>query len=204
MPLPEFTAGGKGNGPTRRPFLYLPKLICRQPSEVLPLRCQGRQQSIAPLVELQTSGDTLPGRPAANLDKDLRVAEHVVTVLARRRQKMPLTVGFMQAVSLQGFGHKVGEHRAARMIHHLRFTNRLTPVGRYRGNPHGFFVTIYRLRDSVSSSVRRKAVVKSREWWEHGLFGNPNGEEPVGYTEQRVKRWKQREWRLAEIIRAAS
>lgn len=140
----------------------------------------------------------MPGRKPADLDLDLQVAEHAVTILARKRKKMPLTVGFMQAVALQGFNHKVGEHRAARMIHHLRTTHRLTPVGRYRGQPHGFFVTIYRLTDTVTSSVRRKAVVKGREWWKHGLFGNPNGEKSRLVSEEVLDRWRSDPWLWAE------
>jgi hypothetical protein len=143
----------------------------------------------------------LPGRPAADLALDLKVAEHAVVILARTRQKMPLTAGYMQAVSQQVFGHKVGIKRAARMVAHLRRTHYLTQVSRYRGTPHGFWVPIYRLAAPVLSSVRRKVVVKGRAWWEHGLFGNPDGEKPLGYCKETRKRWKTNAWMTCESQR---
>lgn len=124
------------------------------------------------------------GRPKADDALDRRVAEHVLDVLARRRTTMPLTAGFMQAVCLQGFGHRVGRKRAARMCAHLALSGRIAPVGRYRGLRHGYWVTLWRVLQRVapvSSSVRKKSRVKFDErkrWWEHALFGTPDGKPP--------------------------
>jgi hypothetical protein len=123
-------------------------------------------------------------RPAHSPALDRKLADHVVTVLMRKRDTMPLTVGFMQAVCEQGFGQKVGRARASAMITHLQATNRLRLVGRYRGRRHGFFVGVYRLA-SITASVARNSDVKSRakryspkRWWEHALFGTHDGKPP--------------------------
>lgn len=106
----------------------------------------------------------------------------------------------MQTVSAS-LGHKVGEHRAARMIHHLQRTRRITQVSRYKGSKHGYWITVYRLHSYVVSSVRRKSAVKTKPWWQHGLFGNPDGAIPVGASEERLERWKSKPWRWAEAQR---
>lgn len=110
----------------------------------------------------------------------------------------------MQAVARKAFGHKVGEHRAAKMVKHLRITEAITQVGSYRSLKHGFRVAVYRLHSSVVSSVRRKASVKARFWWQHGLFGNPEAEIPEGTSEERLSRWKSKAWFWAEMQRAPS
>jgi hypothetical protein len=125
----------------------------------------------------------LQGRPSADEALDRKVAEHVLAVLARKRATLPLTAGFMQACAAQGFNHRVGQKRAARMCAHLRQAGLLTPYSRYRGR-HGFWVTIYRVIHRVapgSFSVRRKSRVKYDErknWWKHALFGTPDGKPP--------------------------
>jgi len=143
----------------------------------------------------------LPGRPAANADLDNKVAEHVCDILARNRDIRPLTVGFMQTVSAS-LAHPVGEHRAARMIHHLKATKRITQVGRYRAKAHGYFVAIYRLHSYVVSSIRRNSPVKSSVWWQHGLFGNPDGEKPLFAAKKDLRRWRSKAHRVLEHARA--
>jgi len=126
----------------------------------------------------------LVGRPRADREKDKKVAEHALSVLARRRTTMPLTAGFMQAVARDGFGHKVGLKRAARMRAHLVASGRLIPVGRYRGSKHGYWVTVWKLLPPTPLalfSVRKKSRVKffgRKQWWEHALFGTPDGKPP--------------------------
>ena len=144
-------------------------------------------------------------RPQHQPDLDRQVAEHALELLARKRSKMPLTAGFMQAVALQGFGHKVGMRRAATMVSHLRRNGSLVQVGRYRGKRHGFWVPVYRLRTPSGlriASVCRNPAVKGLGWWQHGLFGNPGGEKPPGATEETVKRWRSRSFKAMEADRA--
>ena len=145
----------------------------------------------------------MQGRPAADEALDRKVAERAVTLLAHDRALRPLTSGFMHAVAKQAFGHNVGLKRASRMVAHLRSTGSLIPAARYRGHPHGFWVTVYRLRPK-GSSVGRKGKVKNRKWWEHSLFGNPDREIPLGASEERLERWKSKPWFWAEVKRATS
>jgi hypothetical protein len=144
-------------------------------------------------------------RPQHRPDIDLQVAEHALELLARKRNKMPLTAGFMQAVAHQGFGHRVGMRRAAVMVAHLRSNGNLVQVGRYRGKRHGFWVPIYSLRTPSGlriASVCRNSVVKSRPWWQHSLFGNPDGEKPLYAAKKDLRRWRSKAHRVLEFARA--
>jgi hypothetical protein len=150
---------------------------------------------------MSREGTDLLGRPAANEDLDKKVAEHVCSILARKRDRRPLTVGFMQTVAA-AIGHKVGEHRAARMVNHLKATKRITQVGRYQAKTHGYYVAIYRLHSYVVSSIRRNSPVKRLGWWQHGLFGNPDGEKPLFAAKKDLRRWKSKTHRALEYARA--
>jgi hypothetical protein len=140
-------------------------------------------------------------RPPHSPERDRKLAEHVVVVLLRKRDTMPLTVGFMQAVCKQGFGVKVGRARASAMISHLQSTSRITLVGRYRGKKHGFWVGIYRLAP-VIVSVARNSRVKGRPWWQHPLFGTPDGKPPPGTSKRQRKWWRDPRFLIAEKERA--
>ncbi len=115
---------------------------------------------------------------------DKRLAETALRLAAsgRRTETMPFTVGYLQAVC-KAMGHRVGEHRAAKMIAHLERKKLLKGAGSYRSKAHGFRVRLY-LVPRFTVSVRRRASVKRRSerltWWLHPLFGTHDGKPPPG------------------------
>jgi hypothetical protein len=98
---------------------------------------------------------------------------------------MPFTVGFLQAHA-RALGVHMGEHRAAAAINRLRQRGTLIKVGDYRARRHGFRVALYDVAPRHKASVRRRRLVK---WWEHPLFGNPDGEKPRDEPQGRLRRW---------------
>jgi hypothetical protein len=129
------------------------------------------------------------------------MAEQAVTLLARRRDVRPLTAGFLQQQIWSFFRERIGEHRAEAMIRHLRSSRRLLQVGSYKSKRHGFHVPIYRLAQpagSVTSSVRKNSRVKPRAWWQHPLFGTPDGKPPPGTSERQKLWWQSGLWRKGE------
>ena len=123
-----------------------------------------------------------------------------------KRGVMPVTVGYVQRRT------GMAEHQARRVRNDLVKRKLLVPVGQYRGRRHGFWVTLYRVvqpEASVTSSVRRTARVKPKFWWQHPLFGTPDGEPPPGSTKKQRKRWRsglfrayerERAWQASEVI----
>lgn len=144
------------------------------------------------------------GRPAADLTKDRRVADHVAELLSVRELR-PLTAGFMQQTA-KTLGHQVGRKRAAAMVGHLKASGAIEERGRYRGK-HGFWVRIYRIRrriptsSLVTGSVRRNSQVKRQGWWNHGLFGNPEDAKPTGVDHKTLQKWRSPAFERLEIMR---
>lgn len=89
------------------------------------------------------------------------------------------------------------------MIRHLKTTGAIRIRWYYRSKKHGFTYPIYQLRSQARFSVRRKSSVKPRAWWQHGLFGNPQGGRPIGASEETVKRWRSAAFKALEFERAA-
>jgi len=124
-------------------------------------------------------------------------AEQFLSTL--RRPRMPVTVGFVQART------GMAEHQARRIRNELVERGALVPVDKYQGKKHGFWVTVYRViqpRASVTASVRRTRTVKPRFWWQHPLFGTPDGEPPPGTPRKQRKRWRSGLFRAYEKERA--
>jgi hypothetical protein len=117
--------------------------------------------------------------------RDARLAEKAFRLAASSRRDtttMPFTVGYLQSLC-KAMGHRVGEHRAAKMIHHLERRRILVKAGHYKSRAHGFRVTLYLVPRLTVSVRRRKPVKRLNErltWWLHPLFGNPDGEPPPG------------------------
>ncbi len=116
---------------------------------------------------------------------DRRIAEKAWRLTSSGRRdttSMPFTVGYLQAVCRQ-LGHRVGEHRAAKMIHHLERKRILVEAGHYKSRTHGFRVRLY-LVPRLTVSVRSRKKVKRRNerltWWLHPLFGTHDGQPPPG------------------------
>jgi hypothetical protein len=133
------------------------------------------------------------------------MAQQVVTILARRRDVRPLTAGFLRQQIWHSFRVRIGEHRAEALVRYLRTVRRIVEVGSYKAKRHGFRVTIYRLMQpagSVTSSVRKNSRVKPRAWWQHPLFGTPDGKPPPGTTKKQRKRWRSGLFRAYERERA--
>lgn len=124
---------------------------------------------------------------------DLALGRAVVTytVMNRPRQRkgeeFPLAGGWVQRVTRR-LGHRVGEHRALRIITLLIEQKVVVPAGSYRHEydplqPSGFRVRLFKLRTGplVQASVRRRKVVKRvsrRNWWADPLCGNPDQRPP--------------------------
>lgn len=112
---------------------------------------------------------------------DAKLSERAWKLAATGRDTttMPFTVGYLQHVC-KALGHRVGEHRAAKMIHHLQ-RKHLKEAGHYKSRAHGFRVRLY-LVPRLTVSVRRRKKVKRRNerltWWLHPLFGTPDGQPP--------------------------
>lgn len=121
-------------------------------------------------------------------------AEQFLTTL--KRGTMPVTVGFVQRRT------GMAEHQARRIRNELIQRGALVPVDQYQGKKHGFWVTIFRViqpRASVTASVRRIRTVKARiPWWQHPLFGTPDGKPPPGTSDRQVKWWQSHLWRKGE------
>jgi hypothetical protein len=155
----------------------------------------------------------------------LRILRH--TEAARQAlgapDEFPFTPEFMQAVARK-LGVKVGIKRAYTLRRRLTAAEVIREHGSYRpaysntGGDGKHRVTLYKLavratryvrcavgnaRRSVQASVGRTGVVKRlarRRWWEHGLFGMPDGKPPPGLTPDHRRRWKsaderERTWR---------
>jgi len=112
---------------------------------------------------------------------------------------MPVTVSFVQART------GMAEHQARRIRNELVERGALVPVGKYQGRKHGFWITIYRVVQpaaSVTSSVRRTRVVKRSPWWQHPIFGTPDGKPPPGTSNRQRKWWRSSRFHAAEKRRA--
>lgn len=137
-------------------------------------------------------------RPAHTPSVDDAVARQVLTTMSRTRKTFPLTAGFMQTAAKQWFGLEMGRARAGRAVARLAAAKRVSQVGRYKGKRHGFWVALYTSSGPeapVTSSVLRNSVVKPRSWWQHPLFGNPDGSPPLGASEEQLARWRKTCWR---------
>lgn len=116
---------------------------------------------------------------------DFRLADKAWSLASSSRRDtatMPFTVGYLQSIC-RNLGHKVGEHRAAKMIHELERRKKLIPAGSYKSRTHGFSVRLY-LVPRFTVSVRSRRKVKRRNerltWWLHPLFGTHDGQPPPG------------------------
>lgn len=116
---------------------------------------------------------------------DERLAEKAFRLAASGRQDtrtMPFTVGYLQHIC-RNLGHRVGEHRTAKMIHHLQRRRILIETGHYKARSHGFRVRLYLVPRFTVSVRRSKTVKRTNErltWWLHPLFGDPSYEPPPG------------------------
>ena len=114
---------------------------------------------------------------------DRRLAERAWrTASAKRTSSMPFTAGYLQTVC-RTLGHKVGEHRAAKMIRDLQRRRILVEAGHYKSRTHGFRVRLYLVPRSTVSVRRSKPVKRRNErltWWLHPLFGTHDGQPPPG------------------------
>jgi hypothetical protein len=127
-------------------------------------------------------------------------------------QPFPLTEGAFQAVAAR-LGHgNAGIKRCRAMIRRLRAEGILEDAGSYRqayrntASPSGYRVGLYRLGFAVAGVVNRVRgtpclkrpigegwPVKRRrmaDWWEHALFGTPDGRPPPGVSRRDRRRWR--------------
>jgi len=113
-------------------------------------------------------------------DRKLAEKAWLLSSSSRDTTTMPFTVGYLQAVC-KALGHRVGEHRAAKMIRELQRRKLLVEAGHYKSRKHGFRVLLY-LVPRFTVSVRSRKEVKLRfsrkRWWEHSLFGTFDGKPP--------------------------
>ncbi len=133
------------------------------------------------------------------------VLRHSLMRRKRRDDVFPLTVGWYQRMAKE-LGHHVGEHRAAREIKDLLARGVIIRAGVYRQSysnsiPSGWKVPLYRLAQDLTrrtkrvASIRRPKRVKGQNlrWWEHPLFGTPDGRPPP-LLSARLRAWREPRW----------
>jgi hypothetical protein len=158
------------------------------------------------------------GQLARQVVRALLRARHQAAAPGHPRDSFPLTEHAFQAVAHR-LGYRVGIKRARRLIHRLTAAEVIAPDGSYRQRYRttgvsGYRVKLYRIGVRITGlritglrgaatpqpPVGTSAVVKRGRrvpWWQHGLFGNPDGLPPPGLT-ARTRRWLALE---GEVIR---
>jgi hypothetical protein len=116
----------------------------------------------------------------------------------------PLTAEAFQRVAGK-LGVRVGIKRSYTIIRRLSDAGIIENIASYRqpygtsAAPSGFRVTLYRLAAKVASvrpARRQRAIgggavvnpLPRRRWWEHPLFGNPDGRPPPHLSAARLRR----------------
>jgi hypothetical protein len=175
---------------------------------------------LADVLNAVVPGRTLPVRlddaqkAALGRDPDGRLALDVVRHLLGARAaagvskggRFPLTEAVFQKIARR-LGGEVGIKRSRWLLGRLRQAGVLEESGSYRQEyrdseePSGYRVRLYRLGVnfaplSKKSPVGRRRPVKCRfrrRWWQHGLFGNPDGRPPPGYSQRALNQMRSRE-----------
>jgi hypothetical protein len=154
-------------------------------------------------------------------DRDGRIALAVVRHLVAARRSagflsrgaadtFPLTDAGIQRVAGR-LGDQVGIKRCREMRRRLIAAGIIEAVGSYRRAyslrvPSGFRVLLYRLAVAATAtgrrvrgaphlpaSVGRGGLVKRPRWWEHPLFGTPDGLPPPGISRRVARRMRSRD-----------
>jgi hypothetical protein len=141
---------------------------------------------------------------------------------------LPFAPDWLRRAALR-VGLPDGRNLCRRAVARLRASGVLVPAGTYRQAygmlPKGFHVPLYRvdvpvwlgsrgLRTAPTLTPTRlrfatpKASVATRGrvkwWWEHALFGNPDGVRPHGVGEKELTTWRSRKHRRCEESRATA
>lgn len=152
-----------------------------------------------------------PAQKRALADPDGRIALNVVRHLlgarassvkhGKARDAFPVTAETFAAVARK-LGTPVGTKRARALTHRLRAADVLTFSGSYpQRYGSRYRVKLYRLGTVAASllsqlPVGRRQVVKRKKrlrWYEHPLFGEPDGRPPPGLTKKRANQMRSRD-----------
>jgi hypothetical protein len=131
---------------------------------------------------------------------------------------VPITEGWMLSLARR-LGVPLGRNASRRGMKHIASLGVIAPAGVYRqgyriATPGGHKVPMWSIQVPVwirttylghafrtggrdrrpcgPASVATWRSVKSKPWWEHGVFGNPDGLPPVGLSPSLRKRWRPR------------
>jgi hypothetical protein len=158
---------------------------------------------------LSILGHLIAARHAAGEDGRVPLTEQFVLWVARRL-RLP-----------------VGRNGARRVVRRLKTAGVVAPAGSYRQSygvlPRGFRVPCFRVTVAVwlgsrrlrSAPPRRRLrsathqasnaahhKLKSLAWWQHPLFGHPDGLPPPGTSSEVRRRWRSGKHRKAEAQRS--
>jgi hypothetical protein len=149
------------------------------------------------------------GQRALSLLCHLLLARHA----ADQPDELPLTEQFILRLACR-LRIPLGRNAARRVIARLKATGVIVPLGSYRQaygiNPGAYKVTLWIVtpiawvgtrprsfagpRKRPRSATRTASVAtpgqhKLDPWWQHPLFGNPDGRPPPGTKPKRLERW---------------
>ncbi len=140
------------------------------------------------------------GRLALNVVRHLLAARVTSLQPDEPPERFPLTEPTFTAIARK-LGPTVGIKRARILLRRLRAANVLQPDGSYvRNHGHRYRVALYRLVGGLASlrskhAVGRGRIVKRKKrfpYWEHTLFGEPDGLPPPGLTRAQKRRMRRR------------
>lgn len=182
-------------------------------AEVLAAVRPGRTRRIALTNAQKSAFRDRDGTIALDVVRHLLGARHTLSSPTR----FPLTERTFQAVARR-LGHTVGIKRCRAMLRRLRAAKVLAPAGSYRTRytstaaPSGWCVRLVRLAVPfaplrVQRAVGTNGSVKGDphpRWWEHALFGTPDGRPPPGFSPERLARMKSHDERHPRSREAAA
>ena len=143
------------------------------------------------------------GQIALTVVRHLDAARRAAVTTGHPPDSFPLTEAVFQAVALK-LDHRVGIKRIRKLLRRLISQEVLTPAGSYRqvyrngeGNS-GYRVRLYTLTVAVLAARSKRAVGKrgavkrspTRRWWQHPLFGEPDGKPPPQLGRRRANRMR--------------
>jgi hypothetical protein len=153
-----------------------------------------------------------PTQKLAFRDPDGRLALDIVRHLTGARvaavgpgeptEAFPLTESMFQAVAAR-LGHNVGIKRSRGLIRRLVAAHVIELTSSYRqpyrnaAGGSGFRVALYKVTVAPAlirkRAVGRRPLVKQRvrrRWWQHDLFGEPDGRPPTNLTLAQARRMR--------------
>lgn len=167
------------------------------------------------------------GQLALSVVRHLLGARRASAQSGRLPERFPLTEAAFQAIARK-LGRQVGIKRSRRLLRRLTTAGIIKDSGSYRqkyrnaASSGGYRVTLYRLAVGTAGVVRRgvrfaaasslkppvgrAGAVKpdSRpRWWQHALFGEPDGLPPPTLSPLQRRRWRSAEERGRLPLRPA-